>query len=390
MWRGMRTVAGKELVEALRDRRSLGSALLYGLWGPVVMALALTAVARDRGAEHSLTLAISGLSRAPALASFLTERNVTVVDAPAGVEDRIRGRQIAVALDVPETYGTELDHQRPARLALLYDASWADSRSKADRVRSLLAEYGTRIGTNRLILRGVSPAAMRPLKVVERDLSTAAGRAASALLMLPIFLLVSAFVGGMGVAADMTAGERERGSLESLLIHPVSRRALIAGKWAAASALCLATVTLTLATSQAVLRHPRIQALDLPVGLSGGDVTAMWLVMAPLALAVAAVQILIALFAKTYKEAQTQLSLLIFLPMIPGFLFAFGSIDAAPWMKWTPVLGQHLLIVDILRGHSPGAASTLAVGSLTLWAGAAALAAAASLLDRESIVRRAA
>jgi sodium transport system permease protein len=147
---------------------------------------------------------------------------------------------------------------------------------------------------------------------------------------------------------------------------------------------------LTLATSQAILRHPRIQALDLPVGLSAADVAAMWLVVAPLALAVVGGQILIALFARTYKEAQTHLSLLIFVPMMPGFLFAFGTVDVSAWMRWTPIVGQHLLIGDILRGEFPAPVRIAVVSSLTLAAGAAALLAASSLLTRESINRRAA
>jgi sodium transport system permease protein len=390
MWYATRAVASKELIEALRDRRSLMSALLYGLWGPMVMALALTALARDRRPDRPLTIALEGRAGVAALASFLAERNATVVEAPPGVADRIRARDVTVAVVVTDRYATELDAQRPARLGLLFDASWAESRAAADRLRALLDEYGRRITANRLILRGISPAAIRPLKIVEQDLSTAAGRAAAVLSTLPIFLLVSAFVGGMGISADAMAGERERGSLESLLIHPVPRPSFVLGKWAAAAIVSLATVTLTLATSQAILRHPRIQALDLPVGLSGADLAAMWLVVAPLALAVASIQILIALGAKTYKEAQTHLSLLIFLPMVPGFLFAFGSVDAAAWMRWTPLVGQHLLIGDILRGDVPSPGHTIAVTLLTLAAGAVGVLMASSLLNRESIVRRAA
>ncbi len=112
------------------------------------------------------------------------------------------------------------------------------------------------------------------------------------------------------------------------------------------------------------------------------------LLLAPLALFAAAVQLLIALFARTYKEAQTQLSFLIFAPMIPGFLFAFGTLQPAPWMRLTPMLGQHVFIMDIVRGE---AAATLPVAGLTmvtLAAAALAVCAIAMLLGRESILRR--
>jgi sodium transport system permease protein len=290
---------------------------------------------------------------------------------------------------VDDDYPADFNASRPARLTLVYDASWSDSNRKATRVRGLLTDYARRVGDARLVLRGISPSAISPLKIAERDLSTSAGRAATVLATLPIFVLLAAFIGGMGAAADLTAGERERGSLESLLLNPVPRAAIIVGKWAAASAVCLVTVTLTLWVSQAVLRHPRIQAIDVPVGLSSADAAGMWLVLAPLALLATAVQLFVALFAKTYKEAQTQLSMFVFLPMLPGFMFAFGSLEAQPWMHALPMLGQHVMISDLLRGQPPAAGAVAVLSAVTMAAAALTLVGAAYLLQRESIVRRA-
>lgn len=164
--------------------------------------------------------------------------------------------------------------------------------------------------------------------------------------------------------------------------------AIAGGKWAAASTVCLATVTLTLLTSHVVLRHPRIQAIDVPVGLSPADAAGMWLALAPLALLATAVQLYVALLAKTYKEAQTQLSILIFVPMLPGFMFAFGSLETRSWMSAFPMLGQHVMIGGQLRGEAPSTGSVVLLTAITLAAAALAVGAAASLLRRESIVRR--
>jgi sodium transport system permease protein len=390
MRRSSLSVARKELREAVRDRRSLGSALLYAVWGPMIMALALMAVARDRGPEPPLTLAIDGAPHAAALTAFFAERSVTLVPAPEDPAARIRERALPVALLVGDRYREDVNAARPARVTLLYDASWSESNTKAARVRGLLSDYSRRVADTRLVLRGVSPSSMSALRLVEQDMSTAAGRAATLLATLPIFLLLSAFIGGMGAAADMMAGERERGSLESLLLHPVSRAAIVVGKWAAASGLCLATVTLTLWVSQMVLRHPRIQAFDVPIGLSASDAAAMWVVLAPLALLATAAQLLVALFARTYKEAHTQLSLFIFLPMIPGFLFAFGSLDTRPWMHWFPMLGQHVIISGLLRGQPPRPGTVAGLTAITLAAAILTLGITTRLLDRETIVRTAA
>jgi sodium transport system permease protein len=188
---------------------------------------------------------------------------------------------------------------------------------------------------------------MVPLSVGERDLSTAASRAGVALATLPMFVLLAAFIGGMSVAADVTAGERERASLESLLVTPASRAGLVAGKWMATTLVALATVALALMMCHVLLQHPRVQSVDLPLGLSAFDAVRIFLLLAPLAMLATAVQLAIALVARTYKEAQTHLSLLVFLPMIPGFLLAFGTLRPADWMFRVPMLGQHLLVSDL-------------------------------------------
>jgi sodium transport system permease protein len=93
--------------------------------------------------------------------------------------------------------------------------------------------------------------------------------------------------------------------------------------------------------------------------------------------------------SRTYKEAQTRLSMLIFVPMIPGFMFAFGTLDPAPWMAVTPMIGQHMLITNIVRGEAIAMTNAVALSAVTLLAAAAAGGAAAAMLDREAVLRRA-
>ena len=381
-------VLRKELREIGRDRRSLFSGLFYGVWGPMVMGMALLALARDRADIGTMPLVVDTPARAPALIAFLESRDIAVSAAPGDLEAAVRNRHTPIALAIDDRYEPTFVRAPPARFTLLYDATWGESARRAARMRTVLAEYSRGVGDTRLVLRGVAPSAIAAVRVIERDFSTAAARAAGVLATMPIFILLAAFVGGTSVAADLTAGERERGSLESLLLHPVDRLSLVLGKWLAVSAVAVVTVGVTVVTSQAVLRHPRLQNIDVPIGLPAQDAAAIVLLLAPLALFAAAVQLLIALFARTYKEAQTQLSFLIFAPMIPGFLFAFGTLQPAPWMRLTPMLGQHVFITDLVRGE---AAATLPVAGLTmvtLAAAAVAVCAIALLLGRESILRR--
>ena len=376
----------KELTDALRDRRSLASGLLYALWGPAVMALALVALAQGRDADTPLRVPVVNGDTAPSLTMFLEQRSAIVERAPEDPASGIRARTLAFAVVVDPDYAADFTAVRTATVSVLYDGSWAPSSRQAERARALLAEYARRTRDTRLVLRGISPETAVPIDVVDRDLSTAAGRAAGALATLPIFLLVAAFVGGMNVAADAAAGERERGSLEALLVHPVPRLAIAAGKAGAAAVVCALTVVLTLIVAQSALKHPRIQAIDLPVDLAAGDAATILALLLPLAVLIPALQVLMSLFARSFKEAQTQLSMLLFAPMVPGFLFAFGTVLPAPWMTVVPVLGQHLAVMRVLRGEATAWTTALALTAVTLALAGLLVTTTARLLDDERCI----
>ena len=382
-------IARKEWREIVRDRRSLYSGLFFGVWGPVVMGITLLAMARSQGDLGAIEIGGQGMSQSPALVAFLSGRDVTIVEIGGDPAAAIRDRRVPAMVAIDHDYADRFSQSRPATVEVLHDSSWTESSRHAAHLKSLLADYSRAVGDTRLVVRGIAPSAIAPIRIIERDYATAADRSGRALATLPIFILLAAFIGGMSVAADVSAGERERGSLESLLLHPVSRASIITGKWLAISAAAVATVVLALATSYAVMQHPRLQQLDVPIGLSVSD--ALWMLggLAPLALAASAVQLLIAFQARTYKEAQAKLSMMIFLPMLPGFLFAFGSITPSAWMAFAPMIGQHMLLTDLARGEAPPAIQVVALTTLTLIAAALACWAAARQLDRESVLRRA-
>ena len=381
-------VARKELLEVSRDRRSLFSGLFYGVWAPLVMAIALVAMARDHGAIDTMTIAVEGASRAPALGAYLKSRNISVTPAPDDIPLAIRERQLPIALILDPEYSARFAEARPAPITLMFDSTWTTSSRQAAHMRSVLTDYGRSVGQTRLVLRGVAPAVAAPVRVHERDFSTAAGRAGRVLAMLPIFVLLAAFVGGMSVAADLGAGERERGSLESLLLHPAGRFSIAAGKWATVALVSLATIAVALGVTQFVLSHPRVQSIDLPIGFSGRDALTIFMALAPLALFASAVQLLVAFRARTYKEAQTQLTTLMFVPMLPGFLLAFGSLKPAWWMAVTPILGQHLLLADLIQRKALAPVTIAVLCVLTALAAAGALVATSMMLGRETVLRR--
>jgi sodium transport system permease protein len=378
-------VFAKEALDAARDRRSLTSALSFALFGPLVLGMALATIAK-KSDDGPLKLAVDGAAHAPSLIRFLEQNGVELEPPPADLVGAVRGGGLKLALVIPPDYGKDFSAARSAQVQLVHDAARMGSSTPVRRVEKLLQRYSGQIAGLRLAARGISPQVVQPVEVVQLDLSTAASRAALALGSFPIFLLMAAFIGGMNVAIDTTAGERERGSLETLLVHAVPRLDLVAGKWMAAVAFNLLAVVLTLFFSFLVLRWDRLQRMDLPVAMSVEDALRFLALLLPLALLVPALQMLIALFARSFKEAQTQLSLLMFLPMIPGLMLSFQSFEPKPWMRVVPMLGEQIVMGDLLRGKTIDPAILALTATATLALTVVCLVATARLLQHERIV----
>jgi sodium transport system permease protein len=376
----------KENLDAARDRRSLTSALTYSLFGPLVLGMALGTLARMNADDKPLRLAVAGAGNAPSLVRSLEQNGVEVVPTPADVRKAVRAGDLDIALVIPEDYGKDFRASRPARVELVHDASRSESRAPVRRVQSIVDRYGAQVAGLRLSARGVSPQVAQPVRLAEVDLSTAASRAALALGTFPVFLLMAVFISGMNVAIDTTAGERERGSLETLLVHDVARTDLVLGKWMASSAFNLLGVGMTLLVSYLVLGSDRFEGLDVPVALSAGDALRLLGLLFPLVLFAPALQMLISLFARSFKEAQTYLSLLLFVPVLPGFLLALQRIEPEPWMRTVPILAQEVLIADLLRGEAVAPASQALAAGTTLAATAFCIAVTAWMLRHERIV----
>jgi sodium transport system permease protein len=209
----------------------------------------------------------------------------------------------------------------------------------------------------RLIARGVSPGVIQAVRVDDLDLATPAQSAARFFAMLPMFLIMVAFVGGMNVAIDTTAGERERQSLEPLLVNPVSRGALTTGKWIATCLFGLVATVLTLLMFLLMMRFVPLEDLGVQLSLGARQLLLMSIAVAPLALLASALQMFVATFARSFKEAQTYVSLLIFVPIIPSTVLQFYPLQSAGWMMLIPALSHHLLLVDVMGGEPIAALS---------------------------------
>ncbi len=376
----------KEMLDSFRDRRSLMSLLLFPLMGPVLVSLLLThAVDRVAGTDD-IELPVVGKDHAPALVAFLEEKGIKVVAPPKHIESAVREREVDMVLVIDEDFAKHFREGRPATLQLVIDASRDDARATVNRVTELLQTHARTVGALRLLAHGVSPELSHPLRIDRVDLSTAQKRAAVFLNIIPMFVLLAAFVGGMYTATDATAGERERGSLEPLLITPATRRGLVIGKWLAAVVFASLSVMFTLACSLIALSRVPVHRLGMSLALNPADVAGVLLATIPLTLFVCGLQMLVACFARSFKEAQTYLSLMMLVPMLPAILLMVEPIKSASWMMAIPVLAQQVLLSDMIRGEALQPAGFVLAAVIATLAGLVCVQITAMLFRREGII----
>lgn len=348
------TVFRKELRDHLRDKRSVMSALAFTLLGPFLFGVMFTAMASWFNQDKPLELPVLGRAHAPSLIAFLERSGATLTEPPPDYEKRIQAGKLDVVLVIPEDYGKEFSAGRTAPVQLVMDNSRNQARSTVMRVQQLLNAYSGMLGAQRLMARGVAPQLAMPVKVEEVDLATPERLAASLLTIIPIFLVMAAFSGGMNVAIDAMAGERERGSLEALLLNPVQREALVMGKWLSAVVFAATAATVCLAAFLAVMHRVPLQDLGVKVRLEASTVMGLWLGVLPLALMASAAQMLLSTFARSFKEAQTYMQMLSFLPTLPGMALVLSPVQSKTWMYAVPVLGQEMLVQELIRGEPLG------------------------------------
>jgi len=378
------TVAAKEVVDTLRDRRTALVTLLPALLGPAFLVLMLYVVAAQTGRSRDLVLPVAGAEHAPALVAFLVRQQVVVKPAPADFEARVRDGDLDVAIDIDAKFADDVALGKPGVVRVVYDRSRDRARASIEQTEALLRAYNREWGRARLVLRGVSPDVANPLDVEAHDLATRQSSGSIVLFLVAYYGLFAALMGGLAAALDATAGERERASLEPLLTTPIRPLELASGKWSAVAALDAAVVVLTLAGFYLTLRFAPLPAVGIPFLFSATELARFLIVLAPLVLLMPAVLLYVGARGRTFKEAQANVSLLLTLMAIVPFLPMFLQRKDPPWLLWIPVSGQYSLLSRALRGEALPLLGLLQSYVVPVALAALALVLTARLLARES------
>ncbi|MCX8003563.1 MAG: ABC transporter permease subunit [Burkholderiaceae bacterium] len=382
------TVFRKELRDAVRDRRTWLIALVTALAaGPAVLALIGQLVA---GVEESVArreVVIEGTAQAPTLVNFLQRAGATVVPAPEGWRERLRQGSLANAVIVPPAdFETQLARGAPVVVEVYYDDSHERAQAVVQGVVRLLAAFQRELGTQRLLARGISPQAVAPLDIEERNLAPPAAAGARLLFVVPWAALLVAVFGALPVAIDVTAGERERGSLEPLLTNPVPAAALAVGKWGVVMVYSAAIVALTMAGFLLALRLIPSENLAAVMQLQWREVGVFLALLLPFAALMAAANMLAATFGRSHKEAQTYVSYLAMGVQFAALAPVLLPVRDAAWQWFVPAIAQLTVLLRALRGEAVGAYDLLLPAVIAAAGTAVCLWLQARLLTRERIV----
>lgn len=377
----------KELRDAIRDRRTTLLILVASvLAGPVALVLLAQFVANLQEKSSTLKVRMIGAEHGLALVNYLQRADVEIITAPPDYEARIKEGRLDAVIVVRPDFQQRFLAGDGASVELVYDDSRTESGPAIRQAERLLRGFNRETGTLRLIARGVSPGLIEPVKVEHVNTSTPRQRGAMLLFLIPMFAILAPLLGGMTLAIDATAGERERGSLEPLLGNPVPASDFVLGKWLAAWTTGSAVVVLTLAgfvVAAAWYADSKIAAI-LQFGVREFAVFVAFAV--PFAALTSAVQMLVATYGKSYREAQTYTAYLSTIASFVPMIVIFSGMKDAFWQLFVPVLSQQVVLMRVLRGEAIGFADWAIPAAVAFLGAAACLAVLARLFAGERIV----
>ncbi len=383
-------ITAKEVVDNLRDKRSVFFALVYGaLLMPALMMGPLIYGANKQFSQNYETpveIHVLGKARAPNLIQHLYSRNVDTKPAPEDYRQKLIDGDLKLVLEISETYGEKFLEGSPARVILHYNQEDGESQGMYWRIRGELDGYSRSIASQRMAIRGFDQQVLQPLDIVESELSKEDFRAGMLGNLIMFLIILSMTMGGFYLAVDSTAGERERLSLEPLLSLPVSRFQVALGKYLAI--LVFVTIAfllpmLSVAIATQFIPDEFFGNADVP-----GVVTFLKLLLLnfPLCLLLSGFLMAIAAFSKSIKEAQTQLGFAMLVPMAPFFVVQFMDVGLTTTTAAIPILGQYLLADQVIMDAGFSLAAMLPSALTSLGLGGLFFAQAVQLYRQDSIL----
>lgn len=401
MWAKIRAVWARELLDTVRDKRTLYMMVLLPiLIMPLVMMVGPVVMIRQEQAlqEETAIVAFHGGAPVAELSSWLETIGGFAVEpggvvelgaggagsaageARATLEARLRDGDVHLIVSVGDDAAARWEAQEPIALDIVYYSGSNRSVTALQRFQAALQAFGSQVGALRLAERGLSADLVQPFQVTSvHDVAPEeqfSGRMLAA--FVPFFIVVWAVMGGMYTAIDAAAGEKERNSLESLVMAPTSTSSLVLGKFLAVFTVTLVAVLLLIVSSVGSMLYamPKLLGEDaLSVSIKFGDVAFLFVVSALFVAFTSAIELGLSVYSKSFREAQSYMTALAFLVMLPSMYLVFAqATDVALWMYAVPVLNVLFVGSNVLNGTLPGTGallltlgSSVVTAALALW-----------------------
>ena len=345
----------KELRDALRDKRALRMAFLPPVYFVAIfVGLVFFAVniANDKkvAGVNSIPVYVEGEQNLPELVAWLREQGALIKTVDSNAYQQVKDKKIDFALIIPDEAKQKRAKGESAPVWLVFDGANQKLSSSIGFVRAQFYSWSARVGAVNLMARGLAPDVASPVTLREENIADEQKMSVYLLASVPLTLLLVAFIGSVGFSADMTAGERERRSLESLLITPTSTFSVYFGKWLTSVSLTICILLMQLLLLAIAFRFLPFNQLGLRVDVNYIDLFNVFWVLIPVVFFAVALQLSLSIFAKSFKDAQSLIAGLVFIPMMLNFYTMFNPGLFYEWWLWVPVLGQAVVIKEILLG----------------------------------------
>ncbi|MEC4726321.1 ABC transporter permease [Shewanella sp. D64] len=343
------TMVRKELIDAARDKRSVMAGLYYAIGTPLLMCAMFMLLIGQMTSPEDLNIKIENGNNAPDLVKYLSSKGITDGD---NHNTNDQGEQLDIKdirLVISDDYAAQMAKGMSAEVTLISDNSNEKLQNSIRRLERNLQTYSAEMGSLRLIARGIDPRVVQPLKVNVEDEATPDSKGGVILGVATMTMIYAVFISGMNLAIDTSAGERERNSLALLLSHPVSTRNIVLAKVIAVTVFAMIGLLLTLIISKISYAFVPWHELGFTVSISTEFILLMLLVGLPIALMAASLQLFVSFMAKSFKEAQSYLTLVLIVPMM---LSMAASYNIAPdTLQWLPVSGQQQALIAFIKGR---------------------------------------
>ncbi len=374
----------KELKEAFRDRRALMVAMSMAVMAPI-MIFAMSKFAINEAVDTPPIYAkITGAEFSPKLIKQFKDDNILLFsDVPT--DDKRLWQERNIQITIPETFAVDMLDGKTIDIVLRTDYSDKAMRTPIRRIKNSVAYYARSIGYKRLLVRGLDIKLLQPVNLIEQDTASPSSNAMFISMMLGFYLLMAAFMSGLSVAIDSSAGERERNVLEILLCQPVSTLKIVLAKLCCASFIASISVVLVLVLTSFSVGFVDLTKIGATFDLGIGTIAILVFMLIPICFFASALQLFFSSQAKSFKEAQSTVTMIIMLPSMIPFILMFID-DKPKWLDWMPISGQSLLMEDLFKGTPVSWSALFLTAAVTIGLTVALVQALAMKLKSEKVV----